>query len=192
MDQTSPHDSPGGNPPGSSGAFSLQGPVASGWAHMKPLRPDRPLASKARRLWIATSGWDKQVPEVEVSPRRGLLRGRVGLGLWMRPCEGGLDYWLLFGWATKGPPVPPDRQVRWLRATEAPPWDFLPLGDVDLSGSLQGGIPRYLAFQLTTAIRSRMDALIGQPLVDRLLLPRRVPWAVRVLAPQCYQFWVGL
>ena len=191
MRQSSPHDSPGGNPPGSSGAF-LSRTVASGWAHLKPLRTDRPLVSRACRLWVPTPGWDKEVPEVEVSPRRGLLRGRVGLGLWMRPCEGGLDYWLLLGWLPKGPPVPPDRQTRWLRATEAPPWDFLPLGDLDVSGSLEGGLLRYLAFQLRTDIRDQMDALLGRPLIDRLLLPRRVPWAVRVMAPQAFQFWVGL
>ena len=190
--ETSPHDSPMGHLPGTHGAFWFR-EVASGWAHLKPVRADLPAhKQRAMRIWIPAKDWDMPQPDVEVSRLSQLHRGRVGLAVWSRPWQGGLDHWLLIGWAVGQPTPSPAAQAHWVRASEPKPWDIVPIGELDLVASFQKGRLRFLNMQITRDDRERMDALYGRPLIDRLLQPRRVPWAVRIVAPHTYQLWVGL
>jgi len=191
-EQTSPHDSPMGHLPGTHGAFHLQ-EVGNGWAHLKPVRADRPLhRTKAVRVWVPAQHAGLLVPGVEVSPRRALHRGRVGLSLWMRPCPGGLDHWLVFSWIPGEMPPHPPEVVKQLKRTEPLPWDLIPFGDLDLTAGLKDNRLRFLNIQISSPVRERMDALLGQPLTSQLFRPRRVPWALRSVSPHHYQLWVGL
>lgn len=191
-DQTSPHDSPMGNPPGSHGAFHLR-QVGDGWAHIKPVRADLPLnRTRAIRVWVPTAMSGIHIPVVTVSPRRSLHRGRVGLAMWSRPFGGGLDHWLVATWACGGDPPPPVQVVQAVKAFEPRPWDIIHVGDCDLVAGVPDQRLTFMNMQISLPVRERLDLMLGLPLVTQLFRPRRVPWALRHIAPHMFQLWVGL
>lgn len=191
-EQTSPHDSPMGNPPGSHGAFHLR-QVGDGWAHIKPVRADLPLnRTRAIRIWVPTSKCGIRVPVVTVSPKRSLHRGRVDLAMWTRPWGGGLDHWLVATWDCRATLPAPSQVVQAVHAFEPEPWDLITLGDCDLVAGVPDHQLTFMNLQVSLPIRDRLDLALGSRLVTQLLRPRRVPWALRHIAPHMFQLWVGL